>query len=48
VEKVLLFQQQVLAVTEEYDGSTWTANPTGLNTARDRVIASAGTQTAGL
>jgi hypothetical protein len=22
------------AATEEYDGSTWTANPTGLNTAR--------------
>jgi hypothetical protein len=21
--------------TEEYDGSTWTSNPTGLNTARD-------------
>jgi hypothetical protein len=22
------------AATEEYDGSTWTSNPTGLNTAR--------------
>jgi hypothetical protein len=21
--------------TEEYDGSTWTSNPTGLNTARE-------------
>jgi hypothetical protein len=21
--------------TEEYDGTTWTSNPTGLNTARD-------------
>jgi hypothetical protein len=24
----------VTAATEEYDGSTWTSNPTGLNTAR--------------
>jgi hypothetical protein len=30
--------------TEEYDGSTWTNNPTGLNTAR-RSLAGAGTQT---
>jgi hypothetical protein len=35
------------AATEEYDGSTWTSNPTGLNTAR-RSLAAAGTQTAGL
>jgi hypothetical protein len=33
--------------TEEYDGSTWTSNPTGLNTAR-RLLAGAGTQTAAL
>jgi hypothetical protein len=35
------------AATEEYDGSTWTSNPTGLNTAR-RGPAGAGTQTAAL
>jgi hypothetical protein len=33
--------------TEEYNGSTWTSNPTGLNTAR-YLIAGAGTQTAAL
>jgi hypothetical protein len=33
--------------TEEYDGSTWTSNPTGLNTAR-HALAGCGTQTAGL
>jgi hypothetical protein len=33
--------------TEEYDGSTWTSNPTGLNTARS-TLAGAGTQTAAL
>jgi hypothetical protein len=33
--------------TEEYNGSTWTANPTGLNTARYS-LAGCGTQTAGL
>jgi hypothetical protein len=33
--------------TEEYDGSTWTSNPTGLNTARG-ALAGAGTQTAAL
>jgi hypothetical protein len=33
--------------TEEYDGSTWTANPTGLNTARSS-LAGCGTQTAAL
>jgi hypothetical protein len=33
--------------TEEYDGSTWTSNPTGLNTAR-RLLGGAGTQTAAL
>jgi hypothetical protein len=25
----------ITGATEEYDGSTWTSNPTGLNTARD-------------
>ena len=35
------------AATEEYNGSTWTNNPTGLNTAR-AFISGAGTQTAGL
>jgi hypothetical protein len=29
--------------TEEYDGTTWTSNPTGLNTARYRQLAGAGT-----
>jgi hypothetical protein len=33
--------------TELYDGSTWTSNPTGLNTAR-YAMAGAGTQAAGL
>jgi hypothetical protein len=33
--------------TEEYDGSTWTSNPTGLNTAR-RFLGGAGTQPAAL
>jgi hypothetical protein len=33
--------------TEEYDGSTWTSNPTGLNTAR-RTLGGCGTQTAAL
>jgi hypothetical protein len=33
--------------TEEYDGSTWTSNPTGLNTAR-HALAGCGIQTAGL
>jgi hypothetical protein len=33
--------------TEEYDGTSWTSNPTGLNTAR-RYIAGCGTQTAAL
>jgi hypothetical protein len=27
-------QSPVTGATEEYDGSTWTSNPTGLNTAR--------------
>ena len=35
------------AATEEYNGATWTSNPTGLNTARYSP-AGAGTQTAGL
>jgi hypothetical protein len=35
------------AATEEYDGSTWTSNPTGLNTARYE-LGAAGTQTAAL
>ena len=33
--------------TEEYDGSSWTSNPTGLSTGR-APVGSAGTQTAGL
>jgi hypothetical protein len=37
----------ITGATEEYDGSTWTSNPTGLNTAR-YLLASAGTQTAAL
>jgi hypothetical protein len=36
-----------LTATEEYDGTTWANNPTGLNTAR-RFLAGAGTQTAAL
>jgi hypothetical protein len=35
------------AATEEYNGATWTSNPTGLNTAR-RGLAGCGTQTAAL
>jgi hypothetical protein len=33
--------------TEEYNGSTWTSNPTGLNTAR-AFLGGCGTQTAAL
>jgi hypothetical protein len=33
--------------TEEYDGSTWTSNPTGLNTARKGLVG-CGIQTAAL
>jgi hypothetical protein len=33
--------------TEEYNGSAWTSNPTGLNTIRDGLVG-CGTQTAGL
>jgi hypothetical protein len=33
--------------TELYDGTSWTTNPTGLNTARSE-LAGAGTQTAAL
>jgi hypothetical protein len=33
--------------TEEYNGSTWTTSPPGLNTARN-LLAGAGTQTAAL
>jgi hypothetical protein len=35
------------AATEEYNGTTWTSNPTGLNTVR-RILAGCGTQTAAL
>jgi hypothetical protein len=35
------------AATEEYDGTSWTSNPTGLNTAR-LAPAGVGTQTAAL
>jgi hypothetical protein len=38
--------QVITGATEEYDGTSWTSNPTGLNTARER-LAAAGTQTAG-
>jgi hypothetical protein len=37
----------ITGATEEYDGSTWTTNPTGLNTAREG-LAGCGTQTAAL
>jgi hypothetical protein len=37
----------ITGATEEYDGSTWTASPPGLNTAR-YLPGGAGTQTAGL
>jgi hypothetical protein len=39
--------QVLTSATEEYDGSTWTSNPTGLNTARSS-SGGAGTQTAAL
>jgi hypothetical protein len=35
------------AVTEEYNGTSWASNPTGLNTIR-RQLAGCGTQTAAL
>jgi hypothetical protein len=35
------------AATEEYNGTTWTTSPTGLNTARG-YLAGCGTQTAAL
>ena len=38
-------QAAVTTATEEYDGSTWASNPTGLNTTR-RLLAGFGTQTA--
>jgi len=38
-------QAQVTTATEEYNGSTWASNPTGLNTTR-RLLAGFGTQTA--
>jgi hypothetical protein len=44
---VVFLVQPSTGATEEYDGSTWTSNPTGLNTAR-YVLAGAGTQTAAL
>jgi hypothetical protein len=44
---VVLTRQHTASATEEYNGSTWTANPTGLNTARYR-LGSCGTQTAAL
>jgi hypothetical protein len=40
-------QAAVTGATEEYDGTTWSSNPTGLNTAR-YLLGGAGTQTAGL
>jgi hypothetical protein len=33
----------ITGATEEYDGSTWTSNPTGLNTARTDGLGGAGT-----
>jgi hypothetical protein len=38
---------QLTGATEEYDGTSWTANPTGLNTSR-LGLGGAGTQAAGL
>jgi hypothetical protein len=38
---------QIQHATEEYDGSTWTSNPTGLNTARNG-LGAAGTQASAL
>jgi hypothetical protein len=35
------------AATEEYDGTSWTSNPTGLNTARN-TLGGAGTTSAAL
>jgi hypothetical protein len=43
----LQVQELNTAATEEYNGATWTSNPTGLNTAR-RGLAGCGTQTAAL
>jgi hypothetical protein len=37
----------ITGATEEYDGTSWTSNPTGLNTARND-LAGCGTQTAAL
>jgi hypothetical protein len=37
----------ITGATEEYNGSSWTSNPTSLNTAR-ATLAGCGTQTAGL
>jgi hypothetical protein len=33
----------ITGATEEYDGTSWTSNPTGLNTARDLYLGGAGT-----
>jgi hypothetical protein len=43
----VVVESPTTAATEEYDGSTWTSNPTGLNTAR-YALGAAGTQTAAL
>jgi hypothetical protein len=39
--------QLLIGETEEYDGTSWANNPTGLNTARN-LLAGTGTQTAAL
>jgi hypothetical protein len=41
------YSHPITGATEEYDGSTWTSSPTGLNTAREQ-LAGCGTQTAAL
>jgi hypothetical protein len=42
------YSTAITGATELYDGTSWTSNPTGLNTARYDGLAGAGTQTAGL
>jgi hypothetical protein len=41
------YSTQLQQLTEEYNGSSWTSNPPGLNTAR-HALAAAGTQTSAL
>jgi hypothetical protein len=44
---VVILVQVATGATEEYDGATWTSNPTGLNTAR-QYLGGCGIQTAAL